>query len=265
MSKDNIVINPNSVASFSTSKNLINNNNNPSFAIPSTTLFSIVDSDNNNSDKKVVDFQQRLLAARLMYDKKKKSAAVSKDKTNDDNNNNNKGRITIPFLGKEVSAFSILQITIIGLSIFGKLPALNRFISFLIGRGLFFGGLITMVLAILDIKDPTTNTTKDGKSGLITTGLFSLVRHPFYAGNILALLGLAGMSVEPTTVPIRIFLTIIFYILVERKTQREEEELFQKYGSNYEIYKILVKGKFFPHKMTQKLLSVSSNKEKSLD
>ena len=153
--------------------------------------------------------------------------------------------------------FELVQIAIIGLSIVGKMPILNSLLVFLMGKGLILGGLILMTRARMDLVQ---NNQKKDK--LITTGVFSKVRHPFYTGNLMILLGLAGMSSSSSSssslvtrkAPIRIVLTILSFILFERKSQREEQELATKFDTDFEIYKIMVKGKFIPHNWVQTVL-----------
>lgn len=165
--------------------------------------------------------------------------------------NNNSKTSKVPF---RPNFFEVVQIAIVGLSIVGKMPILNSLLVFLMGKGLFLGGLILMTRARMDLVQ---NNPKKDK--LITTGVFSKVRHPFYTGNLMILLGLAGMSSSSSSssllvtnkAPIRIVLTILSFILLERKSQREEQELATKFDTDYEIYKIMVKGKFIPHNWVQ--------------
>ena len=68
---------------------------------------------------------------------------------------------------------------------------------------------------------------------VITTGVFSIVRHPIYLSSILLYLGfiLLSLSLFSTLVW---FIIIIFYYMISRY---EEKLLMQRFGSAYEEYK----------------------------
>jgi len=68
---------------------------------------------------------------------------------------------------------------------------------------------------------------------VITTGVFSIVRHPIYFGSILLYLGFILLSLSLLSVLIW-FIIIIFYYMISRY---EEKLLTQRFGSTYEEYK----------------------------
>ena len=68
---------------------------------------------------------------------------------------------------------------------------------------------------------------------VITTGVFSIVRHPIYLGSILLYLGFILLSLSLLSVLIW-FIVIIFYYMISR---HEEKLLTQRFGSVYEEYK----------------------------
>lgn len=68
---------------------------------------------------------------------------------------------------------------------------------------------------------------------VITTGVFSIVRHPIYLGSILLYLGFILLSLSLLSVFMWI-LIIIFYYMISRY---EEKLLTQRFGSAYEEYK----------------------------
>ncbi len=131
----------------------------------------------------------------------------------------------------------------------GKVPLLQDLINFLFGPVLFLGGIFLSGQAIRELN--TTSFTaltqpvqieKGGK--LITSGVYSYMRHPVYTGNILSLIGLSIM----THSSMRFLLTIFYYILVDWKSREEERNMVKEFGYNtYESYRQRVRGKFFPH------------------
>jgi len=68
---------------------------------------------------------------------------------------------------------------------------------------------------------------------VITTGVFSIVRHPIYFGSILLYLGFILLSLSLLSVLIW-FIIIVFYYMISR---HEEKLLTQRFGSAYEEYK----------------------------
>ena len=68
---------------------------------------------------------------------------------------------------------------------------------------------------------------------VITTGVFSIVRHPIYLGSILLYLGFIILSLSLLSTLVW-FIIIIFYYMISRY---EEKLLIQRFGSVYEEYK----------------------------
>lgn len=71
------------------------------------------------------------------------------------------------------------------------------------------------------------------KPQVITTGVFSIVRHPIYLSSILLYLGFILLSLSLLSVLVWI-LIIVFYYMISRY---EEKLLTQRFGSAYEEYK----------------------------
>ncbi len=68
---------------------------------------------------------------------------------------------------------------------------------------------------------------------VITTGVFSIVRHPIYLGSILFYFGFILLSLSLLSTLVW-FIIIIFYYTISRY---EEKLLTQRFGSAYEEYK----------------------------
>jgi len=92
-----------------------------------------------------------------------------------------------------------------------------------LGFGLFFLGLILVVLTVIQLRG-VENTDH-----FVTSGLFSKLRHPMYTGFMLWIPGWALYNGSLTSfLPgILLIVNIIYWIRLE------EKELLKKYGDNY--------------------------------
>jgi len=104
--------------------------------------------------------------------------------------------------------------------------------EFIIGRIIALIGLIVLLLAGLQFLG---NHARDG--GLITTGIYSVVRHPQYLGIITITIGLTVMVLtlhsDPQTVYLRLT-QILGYIILAKY---EESHLEKRYAENFRQYK----------------------------
>jgi len=136
--------------------------------------------------------------------------------------------------------------------LFGKLPFFAETFSILFGPVLFIVGLFVTGLAIKEMGDSFTAypvpVSKEKGDGLIRSGIFSVVRHPVYAGNLCCFVGLSIMTGSAT----RLLLTAFYYLYVENKSRQEENELSELYDS-FESYKEEVQGKFIPQRILNTL------------
>jgi protein-S-isoprenylcysteine O-methyltransferase Ste14 len=74
---------------------------------------------------------------------------------------------------------------------------------------------------------------EEGKGELVTTGIYSVIRHPQYTGFELITL---GMLCEWATIPLLVMWPILG-ILYYRLARREENEMEQEFGDSYRLYK----------------------------
>lgn len=74
------------------------------------------------------------------------------------------------------------------------------------------------------------NSSRQKAALLNTTGMYSVVRHPLYLGNLLILLGL---SLFPKTWWLTVILLLAFWLCYERIIFAEEEFLKAKFGQNF--------------------------------
>jgi len=83
--------------------------------------------------------------------------------------------------------------------------------------------------------------------GLITRGVFSIVRHPMYFGSFLFFLGLMFITLSLACAAICILIFVFYYLV----SKYEEKLLLQKYGTAYEEYRTRVP-MLFPLKIRRK-------------
>ena len=91
--------------------------------------------------------------------------------------------------------------------------------------------VISGSLAWTGLKIVFRETRKEPQ--VITTGVFSIVRHPIYLSSILLYLGFILLSLSLLSALVW-FIIIIFYYMISRY---EEKLLTQRFGSIYEEYK----------------------------
>ena len=109
------------------------------------------------------------------------------------------------------------------------------------GALILFTGILTGIVAVIQMNRYLTvfPTPKKG-ARLLSTGVYSWIRHPMYTALILAGSGYALWSGSL----LRLVLTIILLILFEYKSQYEEVRL-SKFFDEYESYQKTT-GKFIP-------------------
>jgi protein-S-isoprenylcysteine O-methyltransferase Ste14 len=77
---------------------------------------------------------------------------------------------------------------------------------------------------------------------LVQTGMYSYVRHPMYAGLLMASLGLSAI----TNNECRLALSLLLWWVLEQKVALEERALLELYPGEYAEYRQRVK-KFLPY------------------
>jgi len=68
---------------------------------------------------------------------------------------------------------------------------------------------------------------------VITSGVFSIVRHPVYLGSIMTILGLTIMTLSLFSLIIWLIIVIFYYYI----SRHEEKLLLARFGKEYEDYK----------------------------
>jgi len=110
--------------------------------------------------------------------------------------------------------------------------------------GIFFlvGGFILVVVAVKALKDNLKPSPKPKVGGkLITTGLYSIVRHPAYGAILISALGLSLWIGDGA----RLMLLVCLFLFFDAKSRMEEKWLEKTYLV-YNEYKRKVTKKFIP-------------------
>ena len=114
-------------------------------------------------------------------------------------------------------------IPIVGFSI----PLLNLIISIpFVTLGAWFG--------IKGVKQTTLKVAETHRTErIVTTGVYSIVRHPQYFGGLLAHVGVSFLL----SAGYSLLVTPLIVVLVYLVSKKEEEELIREFGKEYDDYK----------------------------
>ncbi len=152
-------------------------------------------------------------------------------------------------VGTRGEIYFILQIALILCILFGTVPFVGNILSFVLGPGFVLLGGSVLTIGVVELGTnltPWPSPPKDGS--LVTDGLvFNEIRHPIYAGLIYLMFGLSMV----TGSAMRVLLCVLLWYLLDFKSDLEESELVQKFGSGYIEYRDRVQGKFIPSRLTQ--------------
>ncbi len=89
-------------------------------------------------------------------------------------------------------------------------------------------------LAIKGVKETTLKVAETHRTEtIVTTGVYSVVRHPQYLGGLLAHAGISFLL----SAGYSLLLTPLMVVLVYLISRKEEEELIREFGKEYEDYK----------------------------
>ena len=88
--------------------------------------------------------------------------------------------------------------------------------------------------AIKGVRETTLKTAETHRTEkIVTTGVYSIVRHPQYFGGLLAHIGISFLLSGVYSLLITPLLTILLLEI----SKKEEKELILEYGSIYEDYR----------------------------
>jgi len=90
------------------------------------------------------------------------------------------------------------------------------------------------LLAIRGVKETTLKVAETHRTEtIVTTGVYSVVRHPQYLGGLLAHAGISFLL----SAGYSLLLTPLMIALIYLISRKEEEELIREFGKEYEDYK----------------------------
>jgi protein-S-isoprenylcysteine O-methyltransferase Ste14 len=151
------------------------------------------------------------------------------------------GRSRLPDLGPRGEGWVIGQITLIGLLVLAGGPALGHPVppdplSWLLvvlgGAAIVLGGW-AVGRAFVDLGRSLTPVPRPrADARLVTSGIYSSLRHPIYAGMILAGFGWSALTRSLTAFA----LALLLAGLLDAKARREEAWLVERYPG-YEEYR----------------------------
>jgi protein-S-isoprenylcysteine O-methyltransferase Ste14 len=132
-----------------------------------------------------------------------------------------------------VCAVLLLWLPSVPLPLLGVRFLPSGVVSFCIGAALFVGGLLSSVWARRHLGENWSQavTLKEGHE-LIASGPYALVRHPIYAGLLLAFVGMAVARGELRGL---VAVALVFGVLWH-KLRLEDEWMREQFGDSYDSY-----------------------------
>ena len=89
-------------------------------------------------------------------------------------------------------------------------------------------------LAIKGVKETTLKAAETHRTEkIVTTGVYSIVRHPQYLGGLLAHVGISFLLSAWYSLLSTLLMVVLIYLI----SRKEEEELIREFGKEYENYK----------------------------
>jgi protein-S-isoprenylcysteine O-methyltransferase Ste14 len=122
---------------------------------------------------------------------------------------------------------------IIGATTIGRMPHWNTF--FIIGSVMALAGLIIRVTSILELKQQFTYTVSSIENHqLIETGLYRVIRHPGYLGQLIIFTGIAVCLSNWLSVLLMLLPVLSGYVF---RINVEERFMAEKMGDRYLNYR----------------------------
>ena len=153
--------------------------------------------------------------------------------------------------GKRGEQYVLAQFAVLACIALGTVPFVGDIITLTLGPALIGSSLVVLYKSAFDLGEnlspwPAPADPKTGRGSLIDTGIYAYMRHPMYSG---LLFGMFGLSIATDSV-MRLLLTFVLYLVLDRKSDAEECKLIETYGEAYTDYLYAVEGKFIPKKVS---------------
>jgi protein-S-isoprenylcysteine O-methyltransferase Ste14 len=147
-----------------------------------------------------------------------------------------------PIGAARTDRFFIIQWVVVWLLLQGLLSRAGRTPQILprelwvsvLGAAIAVAGLVIRVKAILALRENFSYVVHVGeKHRLVTTGLYSRIRHPAYTGLIIYFIGLPLVTADLLLVLIALAVALV---IVLRRIRIEERWLREQFGAEYEAW-----------------------------
>lgn len=171
-------------------------------------------------------------------------------------------------VGSRGERYILIQTALLFCFAINKVPLLDALINFILGPLVTLAGLVIATRSIMELGIVNWSpyilpnlgesnksyvhfetSTIDMKTSLVTTGMYSQIRHPIYAGIITFCLGVSSW----TKSTFRLWASLCLAYSLHLKSEAEEEYLKKRWRNDWTKYSKMVKGKFVPDDWIQRL------------
>lgn len=115
--------------------------------------------------------------------------------------------------------------------------------NFIVTFGLMLSGALLRILAKMHLKESFSHSIKvENQHKLVTTGIYSQIRHPSYLGTLLIIAG----ATQASSIYLCIAMVTCGFIFAEKRVIQEEALLIKHFGEKYQSY-ILRTKKYIPY------------------
>ncbi len=145
---------------------------------------------------------------------------------------------TLPSLGRRGEGWFVLQLLLLaavaacGLFLGGAWSGTFRTVTTIAGGALVVAGLALSLLGVRDLDRSVSPLPRPIEGGeLVERGVYERVRHPIYAGVVVAAVGWGGVTASAAA----LVLALVLAVLLDLKARREEAWLDEAYPA-YRAY-----------------------------